>query len=361
MSLVREVKGGQCSSGGGAPGDTPRLLDRLDARLVNVLTAVGLGAPVVAYFWLIGHFGVNVIYQDQWSDVAVIQKWYAHGFDWSSLWAQHNENRILFPNLIVVFLAHTTHLDIRVEEYLSGLMLVAATFLVIWAHKRRSPATPWLYYCPVVVMTCSFVQYGATLWGFQLAWYLVLLGLAGVVVLIDRINLNWISFTAAAAAAVVASFSSLQGLLVWAIGLVLLLWRRRRVRFLVVWTAAAIVSAGLYLYNFNMKAGTIFPSSLTRHSVSPVLFGTFVVGDVVGVPIKLGGSNGAIFALGVLIVLLAIATLTFYGLHADAHGPGVVGMALVLFGLLFAALVARGRAPWGTGRQAPRDTPSTTS
>ena len=61
-------------------------------------------------------------------------------------------------------------------------MLVAATFLLIHAHKRRSPAVPWLYYCPVVILACSVVQYGATLWGFQMAWYLVLLALALVVV-----------------------------------------------------------------------------------------------------------------------------------------------------------------------------------
>ena len=78
----------------------------------------------------------------------------------------------------------------EVEEFLSGLMLVAATFLLIHAHKRRSPDVPWLYYCPVVILACSVVQYGATLWGFQLAWYLVLLALAFVVVFIDRNELT---------------------------------------------------------------------------------------------------------------------------------------------------------------------------
>ena len=157
---------------------------------MNVLTIVGFGLPILGYFWFIAHYGVNVPYQDGWSDLTVIYQCYSHPFTCGALWTQHNENRLLFPNLIVVILAHTTHFNVKWEEFLSGLILVAATFLLIHAHKRRSPHVPWLYYCPVVILACSLVQYGATLWGFQLAWYLVLLALASVVVFLDRDKLG---------------------------------------------------------------------------------------------------------------------------------------------------------------------------
>lgn len=96
-----------------------RLVDRLDRRLVNVLTVLGFGLPVVGYFVLVHQGSVNVIVSDQLSDLTVIEHSYTHLFDWGSLWAQHNENRIFFPNLIVVLLAHTTAFNVQIEEYLT--------------------------------------------------------------------------------------------------------------------------------------------------------------------------------------------------------------------------------------------------
>ncbi len=314
---------------------------------MNVITALGFGLPVAAYFWFVSQYSVNVIYQDQWSDVTVIQRSYVHLFDWGSLWSQHNEDRIFFPNLIVVFLAHTTHFNIQLEEFLSATMLVMATALIIFAHKRRSPTTPWLYYCPVVVLTCSFVQYGATLWGFQMAWYLVLLALATTLVLIDRVTLTWLTFLFAIAAAVIGSFSSIQGLIIWPAGLALLYCRRRHLRYVTAWFGAAAVSVALYMYNFNFSTGPGLPSFLSRHSISPVNFSVFAVGDVVGTPVKLGGHNDAVLLLGLVIVVLAVATVCIYGVRRDDRSGSPVGVFLICFGLLFAVVVAKGRALFG--------------
>jgi hypothetical protein len=203
------------------------LVDRLPPTVVNVLTVLGFGLPVLSYVLLVRGYGVNVVVGDQWDDVVVIDHSYSHLFDWSSLWAQHNENRIFFPNLIVILLAHTTSFNIQVEEYLSLLMLCAATGLLIWAHKSRSAGTAWLYYCPVVILLFSVVQYENALWGFQMAWYLVLLCLAATIVLLDRPTLTPVLLCLAIVTAVIGSFSSLQGLLIWPAGLVLLWFRRR--------------------------------------------------------------------------------------------------------------------------------------
>ena len=141
----------------------------LDPRLVKALTVLGFALPVLGYILLVQHYQVNAIWQDQWDDVVVIR----HFPQWSSLWNQHTDNRVLFPNLIVVALAHTVHYNIDVEEYLSVLMLFGATALFIWSHKRRSPNTPLLFYCPVAFLTLTLSQWQNALWGFQMAWYLV--------------------------------------------------------------------------------------------------------------------------------------------------------------------------------------------
>ena len=289
---MTEVVGEEPAAGAVLPDDPgPRFIDRFDPRLVNVVTVLGFALPVAVYFWMIHRYSVNVIFGDQWDDVTVIGHSYSHLFDWGSLWAQHNENRIFFPNLIVLLLAHTTHFNIQVEEYLGAIMLVVATGLLIWAHKRRAISTPWLYYCPVALLVFSTVQYENSLWGFQMAWYLVLLSLATAIVLIDRPTLTWLTLAGAIVAGVVGSFSSLQGLLIWPAGLVLLYHRRRAVRFVAAWIAATAASIILYLYNFNTSATSGSPSHgyVLHHPVAAIKFYVFAVGDIVGLPRQYNG------------------------------------------------------------------------
>jgi hypothetical protein len=325
----------------------PRLVDRMDPRLVRVLTVVGFGLPVAGYLLLLHRYSVNLIFADQWDDVVVVHQSYVHLFDWSSLWAPHNENRIFFPNLIVVALAHTVHFNVQVEEYLSAAMLLTATFLLIWAHKRRSPASPWLYYCPVAILTLSIVQWENTLWGFQMAWYLVYLCLATVIVLIDRSTLSWWTLAAVTAAAVVGSFSSLQGLIIWPIGLFLLYHRRRPWPMSVAWVAAAAISIVVYFRNFSDAVGP-GPSLAWKHPYASLQFFLFAIGEVVDLPVTIGQSaNPPVLLFGLAIVIMAAATVAIYGIRRDERSGGPVGVGLICFGLLFAAVVTQGRIFFG--------------
>jgi hypothetical protein len=329
-----------------APSPHKRVVDRLDHRLVNLLTVVGFGLPLIGYFWFLSRFSVNVVFGDQWDDVTVIKGSYVHFFDWGPMWAQHFENRIFFPNIVVVLLAHTVHFNIEVEEYLGAVLLVVATVFILWAHKRRSPSTPWLYYCPVAILILSVVQYGNTIWGFQLAWYMVMLCLASAILLLDRMALTWVAFLGALAVAVVGSFSSLQGLLIWPTGLVLLYYRRRSLLLVVVWIAGAVASIVLYFHNYEF---TVTPARefARQHPLAAAKFFLFAIGDVVGKPVAIGTStpdNSIVVLFGLVIVVLAVATVVICGVRRDTQGTSPVGVALICFGLLFAAVVTQGRS-----------------
>ncbi len=337
---------------GGAPDVRPgagRQIDGWDPRLVAVLTALGFGLPLVGYLWFVDRFAVDVPIADQWVDVRVIKGSYAHVIDWGPMWAQHNENRIFFPNVVVVLLAHIAHFNIRWEEFLGAAMLIAATALILWAHKRRSATTPWLYYCPVAFVALSVVQYENTLWGFQIAWYMVFLALATTIVLLDRFVLTWLALGGAIAAAVLGSYSSLQGLLIWPAGLVLLYLRRRPLRLIGVWIGAAAASAVLYFYNFDFATGSPHSRFAVEHPLATMKFFLSTVGNVLGRPMAPAASPAkgtAVMVFGLVVVLLAVATLAICGLRPDPRG-GAVGISLIVYGLLFAALVTQGRSSAG--------------
>ena len=322
----------------------PWKIGSLDPRLVKVLTVVGFAVPVAVYIIFLQHYSVNAMWQDQWDDVPVIRQSFVHFPDWSSLWLQHVDNRILFPNLIVVALAHTVHYNITVEEYVSAVMLFAATAVFIWCHKRRSPHTPLLFYCPVAFLTLTLAQWQNTIWGFQMAWYVVLLSLALTIALLDRHTFTWPVFAVAIVVAVVGSYSSLQGLLIWPVGFVLLYQRRRLVQAIIVWVIAAGATAALYFHNFTSSKAFNPQDTVLKAPFDAVKFFIFALGDIVGLQeSKTDQPNGWVMAFGVVILVLAVLVLLRWGFRRDEHGAAPIGIALIVYGLLFDALITQGR------------------
>src|SRR5580692_38005 len=244
--------------------------------LIPVATLLGFAIPVVAYLWMIHTYGVNVIFADQWDDVALIGHAHSGTLHLSTLWSQHYENRIFFPNLIVLALAYTTHFNVLTEEYLSAFMLFGATALVICAHKRRSPERRWIWYCPVAFLLLSLAQAVNALWGFQMAWYLVLLMTTLALFLLDQEPQRWPVIGGAIAAGVIASFSSLQGLLVWPAGLLLIYLRRRSPRLAIAWIGSAVLAGVIYFVGFNFNVS----QSASHRPTDLLSFFLRVVGDI---------------------------------------------------------------------------------
>ena len=251
---------------------------------------------VVGVFWFIHQFAVNMIYFDQWADINVIKHAHDGTLSFATVWGRNNENRILFPNLIVLALAYTTHFNVVVEDFLSGIFVVVATALIVIAHKRRSPTLAWILYCPVALVFLSFSPLGTALFGFLISWYLVMVGLAVALFLLDRTSLTWMATAGAVAAAVVGSYSSLQGLFIWPAGLVLLYLRRRDLHTAMVWVGCATVTTVLYFVNFNWAATGGHQSSALSHPWAALRFFFESLGNVTGS--RISTTPGSVNGLG---------------------------------------------------------------
>jgi hypothetical protein len=317
---------------------------RIRHRLLTTLTVISFAVPVAAYLLFVHHYAVNMIWLDQWSDLSLISHADSNTLNLGTIWAQHTQDRIFFPNLIVLALARTTHLNVVVEEYLGAVMLILATGLIIWADHRRSPNRPWLFYSPVVIVMLSFIQYRDTFWGFQMAWYLVMLALATALFLLDRAQLTWVTLLGAMAAAVVGSYSSLEGLFIWPVGLLLLYLRRRSFSLLVTWGFAGLAAVGLYFYHYSLNS-TAASSNALAHPVVTLKTLLFNLGNVLGA--YRGSALDVSYLLGLVFLVVAVYVVIAYGLRRNEEDGSPLGVALVWFGLLFAALVTFGRTSDG--------------
>ena len=230
-------------------------------------------------------------------------------------------------------------------------MLVVAAVLILWAHKRRSPSTPWLYYCPVAFLAFSVVQYGNTIWGFQMAWYMVLLSLATTVLLFDRVTLpgsrSWGRWLPPWWAASPLSKDCSFGRPVWCSST----------------SGAGRCPTSVYgsLVPWHRRFSTFTTTSppcppisnfASHHPLAALKFFLFAIGDVVGKPVGLGTSNPdntIVVLFGLVIVVLAVGTVLICGVRRDERGASPVGIALICYGLLFAALITQGRSYFGYG------------
>ena len=229
-------------------------------------------------------------------------------------------------------------------------MLGGSVFLVIWTHRRRSPATPLIWYCPVAILMFSWAQFENALWGFQIAWYVVMICLAGTLAVLDREQVNGPSLAIGAAIAVIGSFSSLQGLLIWPAALVLLLYRRRSRKMLAAWVITAVATAGLYHYHFSTSPLGYSPINPFLHPAFEVKLFIFSLGNVTGKPLGiplvfspqhnhplLGTASPWIIAFGVVIFITAVLAVTRTGFQDAKDKPEPLGVSLILFAFVFDA------------------------
>jgi hypothetical protein len=173
-----------------------------------------------------------------------------------------------------------------------------------------------------------------------MAWYLVLFMVTLALFLLDLEQQRWFVFGGAIAAAVIASFSSVQGLLVWPAGLLLIYLRRRPRHLAAAWLGSAVLTGVIYFLGFNFNV----TQSASHDPASMLTFLLRVVGDIVG-----EGQPGVLVTLfGTVLVVTAIWVLVRFAPRARmTTGGRPLALSLILFGLLFSGLTAYGRSGLG--------------
>ncbi len=301
---------------------------RLRAAATALPFLAALVPPIIVARSIV-RYGVDVPVWDQWAFAPLVGDAFEGTLDWSRIWAQHNEHRVVLPRLLLLGLASLSRWDVR-WELATNFVLAAATLLLLVALLRATvgrsqpDAVPWL----VLVASCltfSPAQSENWMWGWQVGIFLETAIVTGIAVVLSRWRGGWPGL-------VLVVVLGWAGALSFASGLVLLVlvpaavlvhpvlrpWRRRLAQ-----TAVALLLGmgllALYLYGYRRPPH--HPAPLQVLDV-PRAYGEYVLAYV--------GSS-----LGLYDVWIAIYW-------------GVVGIALLAAGGGW--LVARGcwpiLAPW---------------
>jgi hypothetical protein len=340
------------------------------AVLQRIMVPIAACTLAALYLLYVVHFSVNAPLADEWSTVPLVHNALHGHLSLSALWTQHVESRILFPNLIFVAAGFVNHYDVRTIMLLGAAILIASYFLVLVLVRtylqRRLTVLPTVV---LGVVWLSVADVENALWGFQVAWYLVVFLCVAMLYLLLASSLRRpVAFGLAAVAVVIASFSGAQGLLLWPIGLLVVLWTKPRSRGTyvesLIWLVVAAITTGIYLWSFNVhtlgsgcisSTGRCSPFFSLRHLWPLTRFMLALVGNAVptvrsstlAAPYPTAGALLAHELLGGVLCVVAgfVVVQSFRERRTNTRMP--LPLALIAFGVLFDVLIADGRLTYG--------------
>jgi hypothetical protein len=292
---------------------------------------------------MVVHYAVNVPYGDQWELVPLIQKLRQGNLGFAELFAPHNEHRIFFPRLIMLLLASLTRWNTVVEMVVS-IALALGNFGVM-ALMLRHTLRPGRIRLAAMVFTSLIIfspnQAENWLWGWQISWFLNVLGVLTAVWALGV----WRApatrrLLVAAVGALVATFSLASGILVW-FACLPLVWADRELRsrtpFWVLLTLLGLATyfSGYHDPNLSAKAATL---------QAPLLMLAFFLAYA-GSPI--GFSVTTAIVLGAAWICVAIGLILMTRFVKPAASTLLPWSALLLYGVLAGSSITISRLASG--------------
>jgi hypothetical protein len=228
---------------------------RLGKRWSSILLFLVAILPIAVLVRLIGEYGVNVPYGDEWFLIPLYHKWNDHQLTLADLFRPHNEHRIFFPKLIYLAFAQVTHWNIRAEMFFSVLLCCLTSAGLFILLKRTVPGARkhLLLWALINLLIFAPVQAENWLWGFQLQIFIPTVCLVASLVSLGSQLRPGAKFAIASLLATVATFSFGGGILLWpAIGLCLVLQQENR-RCLIPWGVSFLFIASLFFVGYDRK------------------------------------------------------------------------------------------------------------
>lgn len=314
-------------------------------------------ASACAPAWLILRYGVDVPYWDQWETVFFFEKLARGSLTAADLFAQQNEYRQFFPNLLFVALGRLTGWNVKYEMLVS-LLLACLIAWGVWRLGARTFADTLrrgLLFLTASLLIFSSIQFENWLFGVQVVYFMpVACIVAGLVVAYSEKFETRVALVACACLSAVSTFSSANGVVCWLVLPPAPLAARPRARaaarwWLPLWCLGLALCVALYAYGYRSPASHVSTSEALRHPLNALVY--FVA--LLGAPLAIGPRSLALVVAVIVgacaLAAYAFACAYFFKFRADAALVCRLTMwaALGAYSLSTAVLITVGRLGYG--------------
>lgn len=303
--------------------------------LFNLYQTVGL---------IVGDYSALPI-TDYWRIPQYWSNW--HSSHLATLWVQHNEHRIVFPEIVFATDALFFHGRMYLPIAVSGLCYLGIWAVLVWtayATPFRSPLREISLLIAGIVIAwqgCSSTIASPFQLQFTLFQFATAVAFALLAKLAETARQHYLA--GLIVAAVVVNYSSANGMLLWPILIVAGVLLRLRSRQIIILTGAAVLPVAAYFIHYHF-----LPSLISRNIKHPEA-GLGFLGSYMGMPF------GTFFApsFGVTVGLVNLALMSLCTLIAWRRGLFRYRLGMLVFG--FYAFTALSAVLTTLGRMDPAD------
>ncbi|HKZ42714.1 MAG TPA: hypothetical protein VJ044_17255, partial [Candidatus Hodarchaeales archaeon] len=322
------------------------MIDLTKSRYYFILLFVGTAIPAFLCIYFVHLFGVNIPFQDEWQFYPILRKFISGGNWAGDLLSQHNEHRPVFPRMLLLAVAGLTSWNVIYEMYADWILIGISTF-VIWIFLRKTFIKETVLIIPIAWVMYSVSQYETLLFGWALQITLMVTSVLLSIYFLYRANIlssRSLFFLALAVVfGYVATFSFINGLIVWIVGTASFFgsnWKKRKFA-LFAWMSFGILAFAIY---FNGFVKPDYHPSYLIFLEDPVSFANFVLAFL-GSGLRSGEVlSSEIVGAVTLISFIAAVIIVFRNKKTEAALPWI---QIGAFAILSAMLVGVGRLGFG--------------
>lgn len=236
------------------------MLTKLSVQTVSQLLSATLILTLLSVLLFnVYVYHAEIPFWDQWRFVEFLQKYYTDELSFKDFWVQHNEHRLLFPRMIFLSLALISHWTILYEKLLNIILAIGILAGFIVLSNRVMPnhskwILPWLAVA-LASQIFSLRQFDNWVWGWQVAIFLSILCICWAIIALTSQPLKTKHVIIAAVLTLIASYSFINGLIFWVIGLLILYFinplPEQRFNYLAIWIFGAVATFITYSYGYE--------------------------------------------------------------------------------------------------------------
>lgn len=309
-----------------------------------------LAAPPVLGGLFLYLYGINVLWADEFRFVDMV--WAERLPPWRELIALHIDHIILFPRIVYFYLAKFSSMNSLAACWLSFALLCLLYLLVVRGAMRHFPGRAAFFGLIVCLLVGVALFHPAQrenmLWGFQIT-YMMCFVFAGLsffffdLALAEKRERN-IPLLATVCCAVISSFSSSMGFVIWPVIIFswLLIAGKKALAspWLYLFFLIAALVLGTFLYIRGQNGGHSELSDAMQDPVPVIDYYLALLDNASG-----GGESQKPFVRGIALSLAALALC----IHFFCRRPRrlLFSFMILIFGLGASILIALGRARLG--------------
>ena len=309
-------------------------------RLRMGFILVGVFLPFFLAINLIRRCSISIPYWDQWEFVPLLGAFFG-GKPWFHLLVDfHNEHKLIFPRIIFLASAVTTKWDVIVENYIN-LLFICITLIVNWKLLKETGRS-LIILVPISWLLFSLQQWENYLGGWPMAIPVMVSAVVVSIFYLNRVGANGYYIVPALISGACASFSFLEGLLLWPLGLLQMLMVRGKKWAFLAWIIGGGLTIGFYFMGYHKPPGT---PDVFIFLKNPLGYIKYIMGYLGS-----GLSEDSLrqsFVYGAILVVFFISAVLFQMLKMRRWKNLVPWIMMGLFSLLCGGMIGIGRLGYG--------------